>query len=48
MDILVQNESSDQEESFEHVFAGRVGSVSNPFSKLAKQLPGSDRKSSCL
>ena len=43
MDILVRNESSDQEESFKHVFAGRVSSVSSPFSKIAKQLPGSDR-----
>ena len=39
MDILVRNESSDQEESFKHVCAGRVSSVSSPFSKIAKQLP---------
>ena len=39
MDILVRNESSDQEESFKHVCAGRVGSVLSPFSKIAKQLP---------
>ena len=44
MDILVRNESSDQKESFKHVFAGRLSSVS----KIAKQLVGSDRKSSCL
>jgi hypothetical protein len=48
MDILARNESSDQEESFKHVFAGRVSSVFSPFPKIAKQLPGSDRKSSCL
>ena len=48
MDILVRNESSDQEESLKHVFEGRVSSVSSPFSKIDKQLPDSDRKSSCL
>ena len=39
MDTLVRNENSDQEESFKHVFAGRVSSVLSPFSKIAKQLP---------
>ena len=48
MDILVRNESSDQEESFEHVFAGRLSSFFSPFPKIAKQLPGSELKSSCL
>ena len=38
---LVRNERSDQKESFKHVFAGRVSSVS---SQIAKQLPGSDQK----
>ena len=45
---MIPNESSDQEESFKYVFAGRVSSVSSPFAKIAKQLPGWDRKWSCL
>ena len=40
MEILVRNESSDPKESFKHVLAGRVSSVSSPFSKIAKQLKG--------
>ena len=38
MDILVRNECSDQEESFNHVIAGRVSSVSSPFSKIGRIL----------
>ena len=41
---LIPSESSDWEESFKHVFAGWVSSVSSSFSKIAKQLPGWDRK----
>ena len=48
MDTLVGKESSDQKESFKYIFAGRVSSVSSPFSKKPKRLPGTDRKSICL
>jgi len=35
VDILIPNGSSDREDSFKRVFAGRVSSVSRPFSKIA-------------